>query len=441
MSDYFAPGVYVEEIPSAVKPIAGVSTSIACFIGVVPDKIQIPQQNPQYDPTRKPAPPAAVKPVKDDQAAKPDDNAGGVPARPAQYAPDNLPYKLVTVDVPTPAGEVRLCTSFSDFQRQFASGELGAFSTDTGQNQLAHAINGYFGNGGSVCYVIRIKSSDAIDDALQASQPYEDISTICVPGNSEDTVRAAVTQHCEVTMPDRFAVFDGPQKLDFTNAANTLPKTTKNGAYYQPWLKVFDLATKLQDPKGKGIISTPPSGHMAGIFARVDTQRGVHKAPANEVVLGALDLEYLISKPQQTLLNPPGINCIRNMNGNVTVWGARTVGGERNQDWKYLNVRRTFQYLVKSIDRGTQWVVFEPNDQKLWAKIIRNITAFLTVVWRNGALFGADETQAFYVKCDEELNPAATRDLGQVICEIGVAISRPAEFVIFRISQWQPPTK
>jgi phage tail sheath protein FI len=127
------------------------------------------------------------------------------------------------------------------------------------------------------------------------------------------------------------------------------------------------------------------------------------------------------------------------MNGNIRVWGARTIGGDANLDYKYINVRRTMLFLRESIDEGTQWVVFEPNDMKLWAKIVRNVTAFLTMVWRDGALFGATPAEAFYVKCDEHTNPVESRELGRVVTEIGVAIVRPAEFVIFRITQWQGP--
>jgi phage tail sheath protein FI len=174
---------------------------------------------------------------------------------------------------------------------------------------------------------------------------------------------------------------------------------------------------------------------MAGVYARTDEERGVHKAPANAIVRGALEVKYYISRPKQELLNPQGVNCLRIMDGAVVVWGARTMGGDRNGEWKYVNVRRFAGFLEESIDEGTQWVVFEPNDPSLWSKIRLNITAFLTNVWRNGALFGQTAEEAFYVKCDAELNPPEVRDLGQVVTEIGVAIVRPAEFVIFRISQ------
>ena len=158
-------------------------------------------------------------------------------------------------------------------------------------------------------------------------------------------------------------------------------------------------------------------------------------------MLGALGLRYNLSKNQQDGLNPRGVNCIRSMNGNIRVWGARTAGGDANADLKYVNVRRTLIYLRESIDEGTQWVVFEPNTPALWQKITRNVTAFLTNVWRSGALFGNTAAEAFYVKCDAETNPPELRELGQVVTEIGVAIVRPAEFVIFRISQFSAPSQ
>jgi phage tail sheath protein FI len=174
---------------------------------------------------------------------------------------------------------------------------------------------------------------------------------------------------------------------------------------------------------------------MAGIYARVDQERGVHKAPANEFIRGALGLEYLVTKNEHDGLNPDGINVIRGFNGNIKVWGARTLGGDDNGEFKYINVRRLMNFLRESIDEGTQFVVFEPNNPALWQKIIRTVRAFLTNVWRDGALFGNTPEEAFYVKCDETTNPPEVRELGQVITEIGVAIVKPAEFVIFRISQ------
>jgi phage tail sheath protein FI len=220
-----------------------------------------------------------------------------------------------------------------------------------------------------------------------------------------------------------------------------VPDNSDFAAFYFPWIRVFDPATKIQTPTGTGLQFVPPSGHIAGVYARVDTQRGVHKAPANEPILGALGLKYNISKSLQDGLNPQGVNCIRDLNGNIRVWGARTIGGNANADLKYINVRRTLLFLRESIDEGTQWVVFEPNEPGLWQKITRNVSAFLTNVWRSGALFGTTPQEAFFVKCDAETNPASLREVGQVVTEIGVAIVRPAEFVIFRISQFTAPEK
>jgi uncharacterized protein len=190
---------------------------------------------------------------------------------------------------------------------------------------------------------------------------------------------------------------------------------------------VFDPATGTHE-------FVPPSGHLAGIWARNDTTRGVHKAPANEVVRGAITLESNLTRAEQELLNPIGVNCIKTFPGRgVRVWGARTLSSD--QAWRYLNVRRLFNYLEESILDGTQWVVFEPNDDALWARIRRTISAFLVMEWRKGALFGLTPDEAFYVRCDRETNPAESIDAGQVICEIGVAPVKPAEFVIFRLAQ------
>jgi phage tail sheath protein FI len=246
-------------------------------------------------------------------------------------------------------------------------------------------------------------------------------------------VQTAMMLHCE-RMGDRVAILDCPPNMkpqDIENwRVNVANYDSSFAALYYPWLRVFDPVA------GKSILM-PPSGHMAGIWARNDGTRGVHKAPANEVVGGALDVEFQITRGEQDGLNPVGINCIRAFPGRgIRVWGARTLSS--NPSWTYLNVRRLFNMIEKSIDGGTQWVVFEPNDFALWQKIVRTIGAFLNMQWRAGALFGATPAQAFYVKCDAETNPPEARDLGMVTTEIGIAPVKPAEFVIFRISQWSP---
>jgi hypothetical protein len=211
---------------------------------------------------------------------------------------------------------------------------------------------------------------------------------------------------------------------------------SKYGALYTPWISVFD-------PRTGGNKEIPPSGAVAGIYARTDASRGVHKTPAG-IVDGkfrtALDIEKDFTDADQAKLNPKGINVIRKMNGvGIVAWGARTVSSD--PEWRYLNVRRLFLFLEKSIENATRWTVFEPNDRTLWKSITRNVSAFLRIQWRNGALVGSKEEEAFYVKCDEETNPQESIDLGRVITEIGVAPSKPAEFVIFRIAQWQGGSK
>ncbi|MEU6280116.1 phage tail sheath subtilisin-like domain-containing protein [Streptomyces sp. NPDC047028] len=244
-------------------------------------------------------------------------------------------------------------------------------------------------------------------------------------------VQLGLIAHCEL-MGDRVAVIDPPPGLNARQIRvwrqETAGYDSKYAALYYPWIKSFDPST------GAARI-IPPSGHIAGIWARSDSERGVHKAPANEVVRGAVDLEYQVTRGEQDLLNPIGVNCIRSFPGRgIRVWGARTLSSD--PAWRYLNIRRYFNYLEESILIGTQWVVFEPNDHNLWARIRRNISAFLVNEWREGALFGQRAEDAFYVKCDDETNTPESVDLGRVICEIGIAPVKPAEFVIFRLAQF-----
>lgn len=244
-------------------------------------------------------------------------------------------------------------------------------------------------------------------------------------------VQLGLIAHCEL-MGDRVAVIDPPPGLNARDVRvwrqDTAYYDSKYAAVYYPWIKVFDPAT------GQARM-VPPSGHISGIWARNDFERGVHKAPANEVVRGAIDLENQITRGEQDLLNPIGVNCIRSFPGRgIRVWGARTLSSD--PAWRYINIRRYFNYLEESILIGTQWVVFEPNDQALWARIRRNVSAFLVNEWRNGALFGSRPEEAFYVKCDAESNPPESVDLGRVVCEIGIAPVKPAEFVIFRLAQF-----
>ncbi len=249
------------------------------------------------------------------------------------------------------------------------------------------------------------------------------------------TVQLAVIAHCE-QMGDRVAVLDTPPSMNAQRVRTWRNEDagfdSRYATVYYPWVKVFDPAT------GRNTL-VPPSGHVAGVWARSDVERGVHKAPANEVIRGAVDLELRLSKGEQDLLNPIGVNCVRAFPGRgIRIWGARTLSSD--PAWRYLNVRRLFNYLEESILLGTQWVVFEPNDDRLWSSIRRNVTAFLTEEWRRGALFGRTAEEAFYVKCDRENNPQESIDLGRVVCEIGVAPVKPAEFVVFRLAQFSDST-
>ncbi len=280
-------------------------------------------------------------------------------------------------------------------------------------------------------------------EGLGGLEAIDEITMVCAPDlmagykagrlsmDALKAVQLALLAHCE-RMKDRFAILDAPPGMSPQEIkewrTDTAGYDSKYGALYYPWIKVAN-------PLGNGdLIPIPPSGHLAGIYARTDAERGVHKAPANEIVRGAVDLEARVTKGEQDVLNPLGINCVRAFPARgIRVWGARTISSD--PAWRYINVRRLFNFVEESIEEGTQWVVFEPNDPELWARIRRDISAFLTRVWRDGALFGATPEEAFYVKCDAELNPPEVRDVGQLIVEIGIAPVKPAEFVIFRISQ------
>ena len=274
---------------------------------------------------------------------------------------------------------------------------------------------------------------EAVDEVTMLAVP--DLMAVYEQGMIDleglQAVQLAMIAHCEL-MGDRVAILDAPPGLNAQQVkewrVDKAGYDSKYATLYWPWIKVFD-------PLSGQAKFVPPSGHVAGIWARNDDTRGVHKAPANEVVRGAISLELNLTKAEHDQLNPNGINCIRAFPGRgIRVWGARTISSDPS--WRYLNVRRLFNYIEESIFEGTQWVVFEPNDQRLWGRVKRTINAFLLRVWRDGALFGATPDQAFFVKCDEENNPPEVRDAGQLIIDIGIAPVKPAEFVVFRIAQF-----
>ena len=397
MPQYLAPGVYVEEVPGS-PPIAGVGTSTAAFLGVV------------------------------DSAAKNPDGAGftmpfkpGRPTNPANPVAEDR-YELAA------EGQMALVTNWDQFKTKFGDFHMA-------NRSLAHAVYGFFNNGGTTCYVTRVSDltdAAAVDAALKKYEAIDEVALVAAPGALSEAVQLKLIEHCE-TMEDRFAIIDGQEAdtIDVDSIKGPI-RDSDQAAIYFPRVVVFD-------PVSGGPFPVHASGHVAGVYARVDQERGVHKAPANEPVRGAMDLGYLVSRNEQQILNPPGINVIRNLNGSILIWGARTLGGDANGETKYVNVRRLLNFLRESIDEGTQFAVFEPNARPLWQRITRTVSAFLTNVWRDGALFGDTPEQAFYVRCDETTNPPDVRELGHVVTEIGVAIVRPAEFVIFRISQIAGP--
>lgn len=385
-TSYLAPGVYVEEVSSGARPIEAVGTSVAAFVGTAPS-----------------------------QGAR--------------------LHEAVAIN------------NWSEFLRIFAT-------PDSVGTPLAHGVYGFFQNGGGRCYVVNSGHERALaGDAkgrkgLDLLEAVDEVAIVAAPGLTDAASYDALLSHCE-KLRDRVAILDGPGRAasvqELTQVATVQrpddeahapagglrPRQSDGGygAFYYPWITI-------QDPFNPGkVIDVAPSGHMAGIYARTDALRGVHKAPANELIRGALGVAMRITHQEQETLNPNGVNCIRFFqNEGIRVWGARTVAAS-SSEWRYVNVRRLFNMIEESIARSTRWVVFEPNDTSLWKAIRRDVGAFLMLIWRQGALMGRTPEQAFFVKCDEETNPREVIDAGQVVILVGIAPVKPAEFVIFRIGQ------
>lgn len=389
------PGVYVKEVATGPRPIGAVGTSCAAFLGVAPN--------------------AAAH-----------------------------------------VNEPVACNNWSQFLKEFCQDKPKA--TD-----LALAVLGFFMNGGGRCYVLNLGDANAplAGDPLKrtclaALAPIDEIAIVAAPGHTGASAYSDILTHCERT-EDRVAILDAPDirevdplKQVATAAAggddDTKPKAKSRGArppnsdsgygaFYFPRISI-------RDPFGDGaVVTVPPSGHIAGIYARTDSTRGVHKAPANEPIRGALGLTYRVTRDEQGELNRAGVNCIRYFaDSGIRVWGARTLAPEASE-WRYINVRRLFNMVKESIADGTKWTVFEPNDQTLWGAVRRDVGAFLMTLWRDGALFGATPAEAYFVKCDAENNPPESRDQGQLIVDVGIAPVKPAEFVTFRIGQWSGGTE
>ena len=313
------------------------------------------------------------------------------------------------------------------------------------ERRLAIVISG--GNDGNRPQADEYAGLTTADDrktGLVAFEDLEDISIVAAPGSTylyEDpgygptarTIVRALIRHAE-RMKYRIAVLDcgDDQAISEVRAMRAQLDSTY-GALYYPWIRVLDPLTQRE-------IYVPPSGFVAGIYARNDVERAVYKAPANEVVNLALGFERFLNKAQQEVLNPEGINCFRFFEGRgMRLWGARTISSD--PEWKYVNLRRYFAYVERSIDKGTQWAVFEPNGERLWANVRRTVEDFLLNEFQNGALLGDKPEKAFFVKCDRSTMSQNDLDNGRLICLVGLAPLRPAEFVIFRIGQWTADRK
>lgn len=410
---YLTPGIYIQEIPSGNPPIEAVGTSIPAFLGVAP---------------------------------------------------------LATARV----NEVIPIDSWSQFQKYYIFGEdkfaaaVASGTTPTvATTPLAQAVRGFIENGGSRCYVLNVGPTGSLQGSgggrrqgIDLVEELDEVSTVCTPGFNDARSYDALVSFCDRT--NRMAICDAPEKVPNsdllkdvalpppagtpggTTPGGTTPpgggkeatglraKTVESGnaAYYYPWLQCVNAV----NPSLPDLVNTPPCGHIAGIYARVDASRGVFKAPANEVVRGALDVAYRVTDAEQGGLNQSGVNVIRFFGGDAPrVWGARTLAGTGAPWWRYINVRRTFTMIERSIRRGTLWAVFEPNDQLLWSRIRVSVGAFLKRMYKSGALMGASPEEAYFVKCDEETNPPEVIEAGQLVIVVGLAVVKPAEFVIFRI--------
>ena len=375
MPEYEYPGVYVEEVEVIPKPIVGVSTSTTGFVGA------------------------------------------------SEKGDLNKPI---------------LVTNWRQFVESF-----GRYTTSA--PFLAPAVRGFFANGGNRCYVVRVPESAGDGDyigtdggsknrtGLQALKDIDEINIVCVPGVTSQSVQVAVIKHCEL-MNDRFCILDPVKNADLgtiQSQKNSVVSDQGFAALYYPWIKVPIETT--ENDKIKIIQAfVPPSGYIAGVYARTDKQKGVHKAPANEKISGALEVSLQITKIQLDILNPKSINCIRHFPGKgIYVWGARTTAS--CPLWKYVPVRRLCLFIEESIHKGTKWVVFEPNNESLWEKIRKNVGTFMQDLYRKGALQGRSSDEAYFVKCDEETTTQNDINLGIVNIEVGFAPVKPLEFVIFKI--------
>jgi len=310
---------------------------------------------------------------------------------------------------------------------------------------LTAAVRGFFRNGGSLCYVVRLDDANlpvlSFRAALDALETLHAADLVCAPDimrplgqgdqgpNPDDTLQmqSDLLAHCE-RMGDRFCILDAPPMATLDQIRERRSQLTgNNGALYYPWIRVANAPAVAWNA---GFV--PPCGHIVGIYAITDQSTGLHKAPANEMLEEALDLEFSLGDAQQSELNPIGVNCLRAFPGRgIRIWGARTLSLDPN--WKYVNVRRVFLTVGRWIALNMEAFSFEPNDFVLMARIERELSAYFTGLFRRGALKGAAPEEAFYIKCDDENNPPEVREAGQIVTEIGLAPGIPSEFVVVRV--------
>jgi hypothetical protein len=452
MPRYTTPGVYVDHVYT--QPAPEFRTGVPVFVGLV-KKQDLDALNGVYSLVRLPDPglwlvrhpdETRARLARDREAASPPARAGSFYLRTGLALGEQIDREDTTVMDEGP----EMFTLWPDFVNTF--GGLFAYG------YLGYAVHGFFANDGRLCYVQLVAYDDtpgdetpgrdpavnALQAGLQSLEAFDDFDLVCAPdimwprGEGADLNQAEVRQmqvdvlkHCH-RQGDRFAILDAlpgastsevgdQQKCLCDEASGALT----DGALYYPWVLV-------EDRPGLPSRFVPPCGHVAGVIARTDLSVGAHKAPANEILEGVLDLEVNLTDAQQGPLNVKGINCLRAFPGRgIRVWGARTLS--REAFWRYVNVRRLFLTAGRWIERNMEDVVFEPQTPRLWARIVRDLSAYFTDLLRNGALKGTTPQEAFYVKCDAELNPPEVREAGMVITEVGLAAAVPAEFIVVRL--------
>ncbi len=504
-TSYLTPGVYVEEVDRGSKPIEGVGTAVAAFLGVAAQgpvgKATMVSNWTQFTETFGGFVPGAylahsvygyfnnggslcyvVRIGAEDEgeaqpllpaAALPSKASGGTSTVRALARDSGAPTSVEVTEAEGDAFNITVRRGGTEEKFEgltMGRGPKNAFEVVNKQSQLV-TLEELRVSGLSVSdrapapgtYPLALPETRALTaemspgiyegnvadrTGLGGLEAIDQVTMLCAPDvmaahqagaldrDGVKAVQLAMIAHCE-KMGDRVAILDPMPDMNAQQALdwrmNEAGYDSKYAALYYPWIQVANPTPGASNTT----MLMPPSGHMAGIWARSDGERGVHKAPANEVIRGALGLGINLTGAEQGVLNPVGVNCLRIFPGRgIRVWGARTLSSDPS--WRYLNVRRLFNYVEESIEQGTQWVVFEPNDYALWQRVKRDVGSFLKRVWMDGALFGATPEQAFFVKCDEENNPIETRDVGQLIVDVGIAPVKPAEFVIFRISQFTP---